>query len=174
MSVKEGEIAAIDAIRYKPGSYGLDIRPKVFDSISKQWTLLDSGSCVSCIPKTDSDKIDPNFRLRSVNGSTISTFGSETISIRINRKTYDIEAVKVDIPQRILGWDFFKKHRLGFEWGQYGDLFLTDQKANIRSLLKCFKVQSKEVESVEFEDKYEEPVFPAKSNQSVHGDSSHI
>ena len=167
MSVKEGEIAAIDAIRHKPGSYGLDIRPKVFDNISKQWTLLDSGSCVSCIPKTDSDKIDPNFRLRSVNGSTISTFGSETISIRINRKTYDIKAVKVDIPQRILGWDFFKKHRLGFEWGQYGDLFLTDQKANIRSLLKCFKIQSKEVESVEFEDKYEEPVFPAKSNQSV-------
>ena len=83
MSVKEGEIAAIDAIRYKPGSYGLDIRPKVFDSISKQWTLLDSGSCVSCIPKTDSDKIDPNFRLRSVNGSTISTFGTETIAIRI-------------------------------------------------------------------------------------------
>ena len=115
-SVEAGEISAIDAINHKQGSYGLDTRPKLFDNKAKTWTLLDSGSCVSCIPKKPEDVLDPKLRLRSVNGGSIQTFGKETIHIRIGRKTYDVEAVKVDIPQRILGWDFFRKHSLGFDW----------------------------------------------------------
>ena len=131
MSVCEGEISAIDAVGHKQGSYGLDVRPKLFDNKEKAWTLLDSGSCVSCVPKKPGDLLDPKLKLRSVNGGVIQTFGTENISIRIGRKTYDIQAVKVDIPQRILGWDFFRKHSLGFEWGQFGDLFITDRKNGI-------------------------------------------
>ena len=167
LTVTEGEIAAIDAIKFRPGSYGLDIRPKVFDNKSKTWTLLDSGSCVSIIPRKPTDVIDPSYRLRSVNGSPIHTFGSEVISVRIGRKSYDIEAIKVDIPQRILGWDFFKKHRLGFEWGEFGDLLLTDRKAGITSVLKCFKMPTKDVESLQFEDQYEEPYIKQPSPEQT-------
>ena len=91
-NVEVGEIAAISALNHKPGSYGLDIRPKVYDSKEKAWVLLDSGSCVSCIPKKPGDKIDPSFKLKAVNGGSIPTFGSEEISIRIGRKEYSIQA----------------------------------------------------------------------------------
>ena len=167
LKVSEGEVSAIEAIRHNPGSYGLDIRPKVYDNKSKSWTLLDSGSCVSTTPKQPGDVIDPNFKLRAVNGGSIATFGTEVITIRIGRKQYDIEAVKVDIPQKILGWDFFKKHSLGFEWGRYGDLFLTDKKAKIKSILKCFRLPTNSVQSVEV-DWYEEPLIQTPSSQQTY------
>ena len=165
LTVEPGEIAAISSLNHKPGSYGLDIRPKVYDGQSKTWTLLDSGSCVSCIPKKPNDKIDPNFRLRAVNGGSIATFGSQLISVRLGRKTYDIEAVKVDIPERILGWDFFKKHSLGFEWGPFGDLYITDNKSNTKSLVKCFKLPSNSVQSVDY---YEEPLIQSQSTSQTY------
>ena len=38
-------ISAIEAVN---NTYeGLDIRPKVFDNLTREWVLLDSGSCVS-------------------------------------------------------------------------------------------------------------------------------
>ena len=43
-----GEISAAESLTHKQGSYGLDTRPKIYDKASKKWTLLDSGSCVSC------------------------------------------------------------------------------------------------------------------------------
>ena len=104
LSVEAGEISAIDAIKHVPGSYGLDIRPKVFDNITQSWILLDSGSCVTCTTKKPGDSIDPNFRLRSVNGGIIPTYGSEEISVRIGRKEYKIKAIKV-VPQRKLSHD---------------------------------------------------------------------
>ena len=35
------EVSAIDSVNFKPGSYGLDIRPKVYDNVTKSWTLID-------------------------------------------------------------------------------------------------------------------------------------
>ena len=99
---------------HKQGDFGLDSRPKVFDKKSNSWILLDSGSVLSCIPKQPEDKIDPSFQLKSVNGGIIPTYGSQEISIQINRKTYTISAIKADIPQRIIGWDLFKKILLDF------------------------------------------------------------
>ena len=87
-NVEEGEIAAISAVGIKPGAYGMDIRPKVFDNKQKVWTLLDSGSCVSCVPKKPEDKIDHNFKLRAVNGGSIATFGTEIVKVRLGRKEY--------------------------------------------------------------------------------------
>ena len=167
-NVEVGEIAAISALNHKPGSYGLDIRPKVYDSKEKAWVLLDSGSCVSCIPKKPGDKIDPSFKLKAVNGGSIPTFGSEEISIRIGRKEYSIQAVKVDIPQRILGWDFFRKHSLGFDWNDFGDLLLIDKKNGISSTLKCFKIPSESVQSVEYEEVYSEPHITTPSSAQVY------
>ena len=67
------EISAIEAV--SRGLFEGDIRPKIFDKTTKEWTLLDSGSVVSCIPKKPGDKMDTQFRLRSVNGGSIATFG---------------------------------------------------------------------------------------------------
>ena len=154
---KVGEtIASIEAVN--DPMLDSDFRPRVFDNITQTWTLLDSGSCVSCTPKEPGDKIDPSFRLRAVNGNTIPTFGTKKVQIRIGRKQYEIEAIKTDIPQQILGWDVFKKYNLGFEWNS-GELYLTDKKAQIKSLLKFVKVDSESCKRVESVDYYEEPAF---------------
>ena len=101
LQVDCGEVSAIEALNHNDGAYGLDVRPRFFDNVSKTWTLLDSGSCVSCIPREDKDVIDPNLRLKAVNGSFIPTYGSQIITIQIGRKTYQIQAIKIDIQQRI-------------------------------------------------------------------------
>ena len=41
LKVEAGEIASLSAVDHKPGAYGLDIRPKVFDNKTKTWILLD-------------------------------------------------------------------------------------------------------------------------------------
>ena len=142
-----------------------DFRPKIFDNIEKTWTLCDSGSVVSCIPKKPGDTMDPSIKLRSVNGGIIPTFGSKEIAVRIGRKEYKILAIKADIPQRILGWDFFRKYRIGLEWGPFGDLYMIDKKAKIKSLIKFEKPDDLEINSV---DTYEEPVIREPSSKSVH------
>ena len=143
-----------------------DARPRVFDNISKTWTLLDTGSCVSCTPKDPEDKIDPSMRLRAVNGQVIPTFGKKLVNIRIGRKQYQIEAIKTDIPQQILGWDLFTKYNLGFEWNM-GELFITDRRAQIKSLLKFIKIDSNLTKRVESVDLYEEPKFEKMDAQEV-------
>ena len=146
------EVAAIEAV--SQGMFAGDIRPKVFDKISQSWTLCDSGSVITCIPRKPEDSIDPSVRLRSVNGGVIPTFGSEEVSVRFGRKTYTIRAIKADIPQRILGWDFFKKYRLGFDWNDFGDLLLTDKKSKSKYLIKCEKIDPQTISAI---DSYEEP-----------------
>ena len=158
------EILAIEAVQNQLE----DVRPKIFDKKTNTWVLLDSGSCVSCEPKQPGDVIDPHFRLRSVNGGTIATFGTKVIKIQIGRKQYEIEAVIADIPQGIFGWDLFKKYRLGFEWGEFGDLFITDNKASIKSPLKFQQLSSSEINRVDSAEFYEEPVFAKPSAEEVY------
>ena len=137
---KEGEISAVESLNHRDGAYGLDTRPKIFDKQTQAWILLDSGSCVSCLPKEPGDVIDQNFSLKAVNGDKIQTYGTKTMHIQLNRKQYAIQAIVADVPNRILGWDFFCKFKLGFEWNDYGDLFLTDNKAGIKTLMRHFAV----------------------------------
>ena len=132
----DAEISAIEAINYRQGSYGLDTRPKVFDKLSNNWTLLDSGSCLTCTPKEPQDKLDPKLKLRAVNGTSIATYGTRKVNLKMGRKMYSIDAIIADVPQLIFGWDLFKKYSLGFEWNEWGDLLLTDKKSKIQSVLK--------------------------------------
>ena len=157
-------ISAIEAVN--DPMLNVDFRPRVFDNNTKKWTLLDSGSCVSCTPKDPEDKVDPSLRLRAVNGQYIPTFGKKLIDIRIGRKTYQIEAIKTDIPQQILGWDLFAKYKLGFEW-EAGELFVTDKKSASKTLLKFIKIDSASVKRVEAVEVYQEPEFETVSPQSV-------
>ena len=111
---KSGDsISAIEAIGAMDGNFhGFDVRPKVFDNITKKFVLLDSGSCVSCYPAGPNDVMDPSLKLRSVNGGTIDTFGTKKMTLRIGRKTYSIDAIIAAVPAQIFGWDIFRKYRL--------------------------------------------------------------
>ena len=162
--IEEVEVSALDAVAQ--GWLEEDVRPKLYDKITNTWTLCDSGSVVTCIPRQPGDVMDHSIKLRSVNGGSIPTFGSEEIVVRLGRKEYKIQAVKTDIPQRILGWDFFKKYRLNFEWGRFGDLFIVDKKADIRILLKYETFDpSHRISAV---DCYEEPEFKELTPEMVY------
>ena len=149
-------VSSIEAVT---DSVPLDTRPKVFDNLSKQWVLLDTGSCVSCIPPTKEDLLNPHLKLRSVNGGVIDTFGKKTMHLRMGRKTYSIEAVIAAVPSPIFGWDLFKKYSLGFQWNQWGDLLLTDNKAQTKSTLRHVVVSSEfpriETASVSVQNQFE-------------------
>ena len=133
-SHKAGDsISAIEALN---GTFhDLDVRPRIFDKITKTWILLDSGSCVSCHPPGPNDVLDPSFKLKSVNGGSIDTYGTKEMSLQIGRKTYSINAVIAAVPAPIFGWDIFKKYQLSLGWDQDGDIVIKDKKAQISSKL---------------------------------------
>ena len=54
----------------------VDIRPRFFDNISKEWILLDTGAAVSVTKPGPNDKLDPTIRLEAVNGSAMKCYGS--------------------------------------------------------------------------------------------------
>ena len=90
---------------------------------------------VTAIPPEPGDIEDKNVQLRAVNGSKIKTYGHKNITIKIGRKSYDFKAIKAEVTKPVIGWDFMKFHRLGLRWGQWGDLYLYDRKAQIHGLL---------------------------------------
>ena len=136
LSIEPGtEVLAVDATSLGALS-GLDCRPKIFDGVTKTWKLCDTGSMITVVKKGPEDKIDKNKVLQAVNGTAIQCYGHKVIQVRINRKSYEIKAVIADVEQDIIGWDFIEKHRLSFDWGEFGDLYIIDKKANIRAPLK--------------------------------------
>ena len=171
-SVKPGEsISAIEAIN---GQFpNVDIRPKVFDNITKSWVLLDSGSCVSCYPAAPTDVINPNFKLRSVNGGQIDTYGHKRMSLRLGRKEYHINAVIAAVPSPIFGWDIFNKYKLSLNWNENDELEVIDKKANVKSKLKYevmeanFSPRIQEISQVESETAYFELKCMQKLDQFV-------
>ena len=148
------EVPAVHAVAWVNGSRGggFDCRPKVFDGVSKSWKLCDTGSMVTVIKRDKDDKIDYSKVLQAVNGSNIAVYGQKEISVRIGRKNYDIKATIADVEQDILGWDFFSKHKLSFDWSPFGDLELVDKKANIRATLKCIAVPSDRLQAAAVKD----------------------
>ena len=114
----------------------IDVRPHIFDKKSKQFLLLDSGAQISACPPDPGDTPDPTMTLRAANGSKMKCFGTKELRVQINRKTYDIQAIKTEVKSPILGWNFVKKHRLGFEWNEFDEVCITDKKAKISAVLK--------------------------------------
>ena len=53
----------------------VDIRPRFYDNLSKQYILVDTGAQVSCCPPSPSDKIDPTVILETVDGSKMPCYG---------------------------------------------------------------------------------------------------
>ena len=131
------EVPAISAVAWVKGSYGgLDCRPKLFDNATKSYKLMDTGAMVSVVKKSESDTVKMDKILRAVNGSAIKCYGTREVEIRLGRKSNKINAIVGDVDQDILGWDFIVKYRLGFEWSQFGDIYLVDKKAKISTPLK--------------------------------------
>ena len=135
------EISALEAINWIKGQFGqVDFRPKLFDNITKTYTLCDTGAMLSCVPKQPGDVVDPTTTLKTADGKPMKTYGSKELNIRLGRKNYSIKAVVTDVTQRILGMDFFQKYKLGFEWIS-GDLYVVDRKANISKQIKFVTIE---------------------------------
>ena len=128
-------LPAFMALDWEVGALGVDMRPHVFDGVSKTWHLIDSGSQVTVIKPDPGDKVLPDLFLRAVNGTKIQCFGYKNISIRIGRKTYPFRAIKANVQCPVLGWDFMKRHKLNLIWNQWGDITINDRKAKISSVL---------------------------------------
>ena len=69
------ELRAFEALKYKMGERGVDIRPHLYCKISQTHLLLDSGSEVSAVPPDPGDVPDPSMTLKAVNGSKLNCYG---------------------------------------------------------------------------------------------------
>ena len=113
-----------------------DMRPHVFDKMTKNYLLLDTGAQCSAYPPDPGDKPDPKLTLKAVNGSKMKCYGFKEVDVQINRKKYRIKVVKTDVKTPILGWDFVRRHRVGIGWSEFGDALFIDRKNNISAVMK--------------------------------------
>ena len=81
--------------------------------------MIDTGSMITATVRRPEDKPDNSVRLVAVNGSTIQTYGTRRLHVKIGRKAYPIDAIICDVAQDILGMDFMDKFKLGFEWDDF-------------------------------------------------------
>ena len=105
-----------------------DMRPHLLDKVTGKYLLLDSGAQVTAYPPDPGDQVDPSISLKAVNGSKLRCYGYKEVYVKINRKSYKIQAIKTDVPNPILGWNFQRRHRLDVRWTEYGDAQIVDKK----------------------------------------------
>ena len=128
-------LPAFQAVEWEVGALGVDIRPHVYDPVLQQWLLCDSGSQISAFPPDPGDKEDNTMFLKAVNGTKIKCFGQKDVYIKIGRKNYPFKVIKAEVKNPVIGWDFFKFHKLDFRWNEFGDITLWDPKAKISAVL---------------------------------------
>ena len=128
-------IPAVDAVKWTPNYKNRDMRPRVFDKLTKAWTLVDSGSAVTVVQAGADDEVVPGMFLKTVNGQKVECCGRRKVSFQFNRKQYHFNAVVAKIKSTIIGWDFICKYRLNWEWDTWGNIHLVDRKAGIKTLM---------------------------------------
>ena len=116
----------------------------MFDKGSKVYRLVDTGSMISTTSKLPEDKLNPIFTLQAVNNPPMPTYGFRVIPVKIGRKTYEIEAVIVDLKQEILGMDFLRKFKLGLDWIE-GEYCIFDRKSQIQESLSFVTVSKNQL-----------------------------
>lgn len=95
-----------------------DYRLIVSDQKSNFKFLIDSGACISVLPKfliKDKKELDLNcnFKLYAANGSVIKTYGTKTLTLDLKlRRPFRWTFVVCDVKQPILGVDFLNNHKL--------------------------------------------------------------
>ena len=82
-----------------------DYRPRIKDLTTNTYFLIDTGACLSVYPKKlcPSAKMDESRGLQAVNGSTIRTYGTKNVNIRLNKKNFQQEMTIADVDSAILG-----------------------------------------------------------------------
>ena len=76
--------------------------------------LIDTGAQVSIIPATNQDRSNngKGKPLQAANGSSIDTYGSRNVSLKLGRHIYDARLVIANVNRPLLGADFLRKHDL--------------------------------------------------------------
>ena len=128
-------LPAFQALHWQVGAMGVDLRPHVYDGVLKKWCLLDTGSQCTAWPPDPGDKVQPEIKLKAVNGSNIDCYGFKDIVIRLGRKEYRFKAIKANVSSPVLGWDFVRHYKLDFVWNEFGDITIQDRKAKIKQVL---------------------------------------
>ena len=65
---------------------GVDIRPRLKDSSTGKFRMIDTGSQITATCKGPGDKLDNSVKLVAVNGSRIDTYGIRKIEVKIENK----------------------------------------------------------------------------------------
>ena len=118
-----------------PSARHTDLRPFLKDAVTGREYLFDTGSQVTAIPPQAGDVPDPSVQLDAVNGTSLRTYGTKEIQIKVGRHTYSYVALKADVSRPILGYDFVKHFRLGIEWDNQDVPLLVDPVRRTRSRL---------------------------------------
>ena len=85
----------------------------VFDSNSNQYFLVDTGSALSIVPPSRSDRNqNGNQRLVAANGTPIKSFGTRRMELRLGLQKYSWKFIIADVTQPIIGGDFLRSHSL--------------------------------------------------------------
>lgn len=151
-------ISAVQAKAWNNSKHS-DIRPRLYDTGSKVYKLIDTGSMISTTAKKPEDKLNPNMVLQAVNNSPMKTYGFRKVDVKIGRKTYQVEAVVVDLGQEILGMDFLNTYKLGLDWID-DEYYIFDRRAQIKKSLSFVTVPEIHVRTqalVHLEDKKPDP-----------------
>ena len=84
------------------------------------------------------DQVDNSVKLQAINGATFPCYGKRSLEIKFRRKVYIVEAAVIaKVKSPVLGWDFIRKCKFDWIWGEFGDLyFLRDRVAGISKRLE--------------------------------------
>ena len=82
--------------------------------------LIDTGAQVSVVPPSPKDRPSPNsLTLQAVNGTTIRTYGSRSLTLNLSlRRTFRWIFVVADVTNAILGADFLQHFSLMVDMGK--------------------------------------------------------
>ena len=161
-NIPVGTFSAAEVYKAPKGE-NYDMRPHVYDGVTKSLVLWDTGSQVTAYPPDPGDAVDPSLSLKAVNGSVLKCYGYKEVEIQINRKVYQMRAIKTDVRTPILGWDFNKRYKLATDWNEWGDAVLIDKRANITHIFKYKAVPHSDPQKLHT---IEEPVGVSSSNFS--------
>ena len=120
-----------------------DLRPKLVDVTTGRAILVDSGASRSIWPVADypGRSPDPFTSLKAVNGSTIGTFGVETIKVQVSGSfTFQHQFILAPRDEVVLGWDYLVKAKLDIAWR--GDKRVLAKGDKVITPLKMAKVNS--------------------------------
>ena len=86
--LQEEILSYSEAVAAAQSTEKVDIRPRIYDNIRKDWILIDTGSQCSVSKPTPNDTINKDICLEAVDGSRLPCYGTKPLDIRLGRKEY--------------------------------------------------------------------------------------